>query len=167
MDMNNRKRAFTLIELLVVIAIIGLLASVVLVSVNSARNKSKDTRIISDVRQMVLALGAGFNGTGYPDLKNNANAGGAASANASCTTNSWNASGPRYTQMDALAFDICRQLVNGYSIAIVGNKADASAVNAYAIYGPLIAPTGGGFFCMDSTGRVNQLSTTNTSYTCP
>ncbi|MFH1611996.1 MAG: type II secretion system protein, partial [bacterium] len=39
--MQKNQKAFTLIELLVVIAIIGLLASIVLVSVNSVREKAK------------------------------------------------------------------------------------------------------------------------------
>ncbi len=47
--MKNLKRGFTLIELLVVIAIIGILSSVVLASLNSARNKGKDVAVKSNL----------------------------------------------------------------------------------------------------------------------
>ena len=69
---NLRKQAggkgFTLIELLVVIAIIGVLASIVLASLNSARRKSRDARRIADVKQIQLALELYFDSNnGYPD----------------------------------------------------------------------------------------------------
>lgn len=54
--MNNNKKAFTLLELLVVIAIIGVLASIILVSLNNARIKARDARRMNDIRVIQTAL---------------------------------------------------------------------------------------------------------------
>lgn len=64
---NKNQKGFTLIELLVVIAIIGLLASVVLLALNSARQKSRDAKRLADVRQLASALELYFNDkSAYP-----------------------------------------------------------------------------------------------------
>lgn len=65
--MFKNKKGFTLIELLVVIAIIGILASVVLASLNSARKKSRDARRVADIKQLQLALEMYFDvNSAYP-----------------------------------------------------------------------------------------------------
>lgn len=66
--MSSKSRGFTLIELLVVIAIIGLLASIVLASLNSARVKGRDARRVADLKQIqtALELYASDNNGNYP-----------------------------------------------------------------------------------------------------
>jgi len=49
------KKAFTLIELLIIIAIIGILASVVLVSSNSAKRESKDVSVFATMKSIQSA----------------------------------------------------------------------------------------------------------------
>ncbi len=61
---TNHQKAFTLIELLVVIAIIGILSSVVLASVNTARKRSRDARRQQDLKSMQNALELYYNGVG-------------------------------------------------------------------------------------------------------
>ena len=69
--MKQKQKGFTLIELLVVIAIIGLLASVVLLALNSARQKSRDAKRVADVRQIATALELYLDtNSGYPTTAN-------------------------------------------------------------------------------------------------
>jgi prepilin-type N-terminal cleavage/methylation domain-containing protein len=48
----KKQSGFTLIELLVVIAIIGILSSIVIASLNSARNKGKDSAVKAALKQI-------------------------------------------------------------------------------------------------------------------
>lgn len=62
-----KKRGFTLIELLVVIAIIGILASIVMVSLSGAKSKSRDAKRQADIKNIQLALSMYYNDNGmYP-----------------------------------------------------------------------------------------------------
>jgi prepilin-type N-terminal cleavage/methylation domain-containing protein len=152
-----------LIELLVVIAIIGILASIVLVSLNSARNKGKDARIIADVQQARVALETGYNGAYYPDLINQANTN---CTNAQITNatyaNCVNASGPGNASLNTLNSDASGQ-GGGIFFTITGpNNAN---VNAYAIRGQLIS-NNTVYFCIDSTGKTNALDNNAALVTC-
>jgi type II secretion system protein G len=68
MDLYKNKksvRGFTLIELLIVIAIIGILASIVLVSLSQARAKAKDARMAANIKSVQTALDTYYIDNGY------------------------------------------------------------------------------------------------------
>lgn len=68
--MKRLKKGFTLIELLVVIAIIGILAAVVLVNVNQARQRARDTSIQTAISQVRSQMELSITGVDYPIFTN-------------------------------------------------------------------------------------------------
>lgn len=64
----KKNKGFTLVELLVVIAIIAVLASIVLVSLNTARVKGRDARRLADIKSIQNALELYYDSTSgtYP-----------------------------------------------------------------------------------------------------
>jgi general secretion pathway protein G len=58
-----KNKGFTLIEMLVVIAVIGILSATVLTALGPARNKAKDTRIISALSQVMSVAETYYSGT--------------------------------------------------------------------------------------------------------
>lgn len=62
-----QKQGFSLVELLVVIAIVGIVATIIMVSVNNARAQARDSKRVSDVASFKNALELYLNDHGtYP-----------------------------------------------------------------------------------------------------
>ncbi len=176
----KNSRGFTLIELLVVIAIIALLATLAVVSLNNARQKSRDAKRVSDIKQIQTALDLYYlDQNAYPTATNSGSA---------CTgTTATCGLGVEVTCLDSGSFDTtCSGTVYMGSIprdpSMSGNEsacaADASAVcdyayqrsaaSTYSIYFYLEGATGNlnsGVHCASQNGIGNALS--SGSAVCP
>ncbi len=144
---KSQMKGFTLIELLVVIAIIGILSSVVLASLNTARNKGADTAVKSNL----------------------------ASARAQAEL-FFDANGNSYMGTTLTATDVCNVagLVGGVkgiypSVLAAANAVGITTPTQNAIGSATVASCNstatawaaqvplktGGFFCVDNTGAAN------------
>ena len=66
---NKKEKGFTLLELLVVIGIIGLLASILVINLTSARRRARDTKRVADIRNIQTATEDYYGKNGkYPTI---------------------------------------------------------------------------------------------------
>jgi prepilin-type N-terminal cleavage/methylation domain-containing protein len=69
MKQTTRDKGFTLIELLVVVAIISLLTAVTLASLNTARARGQDAKVLAEYKQIQIAMEMFYNEHGrYPGV---------------------------------------------------------------------------------------------------
>lgn len=144
--MSARTRGFTLIELLVVIAIIGMLSSIVIASVNTARSKAKDATIKSEMLQLANLAELNYSDYGtYQQLQS----GGWVSWNSPTCDAAF--SGTYAVQ----AAQVCKVIIaNANPNNINGAQYLFYASNSlgYATYSFMAALNSGGFFCIGSSG---------------
>ena len=144
------QKGFTLLELLVVISIIGLLSSIVVTSLSSAKQKAKVSLFISELRQMRSLMDLEHGATGsYIGLRSNAWAGvGPIAPAVSCDT-AYPVGAPpsAYTaQANALCQKIVEVSGGQYSLLVSGSSA------TFSIQGYVYLPTGALLYCIGSSG---------------
>jgi len=146
------KRGFTLIELLVVIAIIGLLSSIVLASLDTARAKGADAAVKGDLDSMRAQ------GELWYDSNSQTYAGLCADATTAGVQGGLKAAG---TQTGAT--------FQANAVGAAGKVTCNSQATGWAAEAPLKTTTSA-FWCIDSTGKsVSETAsslTTNTTVTC-
>lgn len=137
------QRGFTLIELLVVIAIIGVLSSVVLASLNTARSKGNDAAVQSNL--------AGIKTQAQLYYSDNGNSYGTNVADESdCDASDNMFADPTIGNQVAAA-----DTANGIGDVVCNVAAGGTA---YAVSAELVS-TSGTYFCVDSTGAATTTTT--------
>lgn len=168
----KKRKGFTLIELLVVIAIIGILASIVLVSLRGATTKAKDAKIISDLEQVRNLAELIYNSeTSYVKLCDQ--------ANHVLDDDSTDADSDG-TEPDTEYDKQLGSLKNDVKVTYGGPSGTVDATcysngDKYCVYMPLLSKRGTSskWYCIDSTGKAGETTTDpsgtcdGTTFTCP
>lgn len=151
---KNRTRGFTLIELLVVIAIIGILSSVVLASLTTARTKGKDAAVQAQLSNMRAQAEL------YYSTNSNAYAAAASTTGACSLTAGTN------TNVFNNGTNNLITLLGGVQAQVGTFSATNSTCNASATaWAAAVNLPSGGSYCVDSTGVSRSKTAAGVDYT--
>ena len=146
---KREERGFTLIELLVVIAIIGILSSIVLASLNTARNKGKDASAKASLSSLRASAEIYYSG--------NSNYG---TAGAGTVTSAGVASGLQGACVDAATADGAGQKLLVAVAAQSGQTANCTIGLSGASYEADVTLNDTTIFCVDSNAFAGKPSAT-------